>query len=210
MRKVSLVVAAVLVLGITWQVADAQSGNEPVALCVRPGTDVRTPSSNGSCPSGYTKVEVSQNQAIPASELIATTTEIPFEVGTPRCLALSGITSLSACPGTPVQGQVIDRQRTFTELLVDVRPIVRPTGAPISVEFNVQWQPAGSTDVILGANFGCTVEIAPTGTLLARQQCRADDGDSSVVPAGSLVWILMTPRGTAGLTGTAHVSTALS
>jgi hypothetical protein len=59
MRKVALVLAGLLIGGaISWQVAIAQDGTPLTTLCTRTGADVRTPASNGSCPSGYTKVVI--------------------------------------------------------------------------------------------------------------------------------------------------------
>jgi hypothetical protein len=61
MRKVALVLAGVVIGGAVgvagWQVAFA-APVDTITVCTRPGTDVRSPSTNGTCPSGYTKTEI--------------------------------------------------------------------------------------------------------------------------------------------------------
>jgi hypothetical protein len=65
MRKAALLLAGMLIggaVGVTgWQIADA-GPIDTITVCTRPGTDVRTPATNGTCPSGYTKTEISDGE----------------------------------------------------------------------------------------------------------------------------------------------------
>jgi hypothetical protein len=54
-RFIGTALALGLVAAITWQVSEAQTADDPVVVCTRPGADVRSPDTQGRCASGYTK-----------------------------------------------------------------------------------------------------------------------------------------------------------
>jgi hypothetical protein len=54
-RFIGTALALGLVAAISWQVSAAQTGGEQIVICTRAGTDVRSPDTQGRCPSGYTK-----------------------------------------------------------------------------------------------------------------------------------------------------------
>jgi hypothetical protein len=63
-RFLGTALALGLVAALTWQVGLAQTNvGEGVVLCTRASADVRTPSANGSCPSGYVKTTVARGPA---------------------------------------------------------------------------------------------------------------------------------------------------
>ena len=65
MRKAAVLVVGMLIGGVVgavgWQVAFAVPAPlDTLVVCERAGSDLRSPATNGSCPSGYTKKEITE------------------------------------------------------------------------------------------------------------------------------------------------------
>jgi hypothetical protein len=61
MRKLALVLLGVLVGALGLQVGlAAEPQADTLTVCQRPGADLRSPATNGTCPSGYTKTEITE------------------------------------------------------------------------------------------------------------------------------------------------------
>jgi hypothetical protein len=82
MRKLALVLVGVLVggavgaLGLHVGLA-AEPQADTLVVCQRPGADLRSPASNGTCPSGYTKTEITETPPAPTTTTTAPPTTVP-------------------------------------------------------------------------------------------------------------------------------------
>lgn len=102
MRKVSVLLVGLLVGAIVgavgWQVGFAVEPQvDTLVVCERTGVDLRSPAANGTCPSGYTKKEITETLPNPVTVWTASGTANGLPIGSSSPVTIA---SISLAPGT--------------------------------------------------------------------------------------------------------------
>jgi hypothetical protein len=118
MRKVSVLLVGLVVGAVVgavgWQVGFAvEPPVDTLVVCERPGTDLRSPAANGTCPSGYTKKEITETT--PDSDPIFQASS-PAPVGAATLLTNTLVASLNV----PEGAYLITASGTITDTEVNL------------------------------------------------------------------------------------------